>query len=185
MPPLSNKNAAELAAKYGCDGRTLRRWQAAGAPLDDLAGMLIWLDARAVLPEGTEKVLPALRKAAKTSPPPPPSKATPSSPDGEAPGTLRAARLEKVRLESDKLRFQNECARGEWHLAADVVRLVTEWSGYFRAELEALAHAHAPLWGGLQPPEIESAAVRWVEGVMTRLAEIADRRLSAMSRPTK
>jgi hypothetical protein len=90
-----------------------------------------------------------------------------------------------VNLEADKLRFQNECDRGEWHLATDVVRLVTEWSGYFRAELEALAHAHAPLWGGLQPPEIESAAVRWVEGVMTRLAEIADRRIAAMSRPTK
>ena len=98
---------------------------------------------------------------------------------------LAAARLAKVLLESDKLRFQNECARGEWHLAADVVTLVTEWSGYFRAELEALAHAHAPLWGGLTPPQIESAAVQWVEGVMTRLAEIADRRLSAMSRPTK
>jgi hypothetical protein len=188
MACLSNKTVAELAAKFGCDTRTLRRWQAAGAPLDDLPAMLVWLDGRCVLPSKTEALLPSLRRAAKTSPTPaPPSKAKAQSvaPSAEQPGSLREARLRKVNLEADKLRFQNECDRGEWHLATDVVRLVTEWSGYFRAELEALAHAHAPLWGGLQPPEIESAAVRWVEGVMTRLAEIADRRIAAMSRPTK
>ena len=187
MPPLSNKNAAELAAKFGCDTRTLRRWQAAGAPLTDLAGMLIWLDARAVLPEGTEKVLPALRKAArKGEASPAPSKATPSSPpDGEAPGTLRAARLEKVRLESAKLRFELEASRGEWCRNADVVSLVTFWAGTYRAELEALAHAHAPLWSGLTPPEIEAAAMKWVHGVMARLTEISDRRIAAMSKPSK
>jgi len=98
---------------------------------------------------------------------------------------LAAARLRKVSLEADRLKFELEASRGEWCRNADVVSLVTEWSGYFRAELEALAHAHAPLWGGLQPPEIESAAVRWVEGVMTRLAEISDKRIAAMSKPSK
>jgi hypothetical protein len=88
-----------------------------------------------------------------------------------------------VSLEADRLKFELEASRGEWCRNADVVSLVTEWSGYFRAELESLAHASAPLWGGLTPPQIEAAAVQWVEGVMTRLAEIADRRLAAMSKP--
>ena len=187
MPPLSNKAAASLAAKYGCDRRTLRRWQAAGAPLEDLAAMLQWLDGRCVLPSKTEALLPSLRRAAKTSTAPTPPSKAPSAdkPSAEQPGSLREARLRKVNLEADKLRFQNECDRGEWHLAADVVALVSEWSGYFRAELEALAHAHAPLWGGLTPPQIESAAVQWVHGVMARLTEISDRRIAAMSKPSK
>ncbi len=188
MACLSNKTVAELAAKFGCDRRTLRRWQAAGAPLEDLAAMLQWLDGRCVLPSKTEALLPSLRVAAKTSPAPaPPSKAKAQSvaPSAEQPGSLREARLRKVNLESAKLRFENECARGEWYLVADVVALVSEWSGYFRAELEGLAHAHAPTWSGLTPPEIEAAAMKWVHGVMARLTEISDRRLSAMSRPTK
>ena len=187
MPPLSNKNAAALAARFGCDGRTLRRWQAAGAPLDDLAGMLAWLDGRSVLPSKTEALLPGLRKAAKTSPPPaPPStKAQSLAPSAEQPGSLREARLRKVNLEADRLKFELEASRGEWCRNADVVSMVTFWAGTYRAELEALAHQHAPTWGGLTPPQIESAAVQWVHGVMARLTEISDRRIAAMSRPTK
>ncbi len=188
MPPLSNVTAAELAAKYGCDNRTLRRWQAAGAPLDNLPAMLQWLDGRCVLPSKTEALLPSLRVAAKTSPAPaPPSKAKAQSvaPSAEQPGSLREARLRKVNLEADRLKFELEASRGEWCRNADVVSLVTFWAGTYRAELEALAHSTAPLWGGLTPPQIEAAAVQWVHGVMARLTEISDKRIAAMSRPTK
>ncbi len=188
MACLSNKTVAELAAKFGCDTRTLRRWQAAGAPLDDLAAMLQWFDGRCVLPSKTEALLPALRRAAKTSPtPPPPSKpkAQSGAPSAEQPGSLREARLRKVNLEADRLKFELEASRGEWCRNADVVTMVGEWAGFYRAELEALAHAHAPLWSGLTPPEIESAAMKWVAGVLARLTEISDKRIAAMSKPSK
>lgn len=49
----------KLAAKYGCDPRTIRRWRKAGAPFQADAGMMNWLDGQRTIPAGTRALLEA------------------------------------------------------------------------------------------------------------------------------
>ncbi len=51
------KSDVKLAAKWGCDARTIRRWRVAGAPLTDAAAMRHWLACRKHLPAGTARLL--------------------------------------------------------------------------------------------------------------------------------
>src|SRR5579883_1744363 len=58
MPDL-----AAIATQYGCSTRTVSRWQAAGAPLDDPARMRVWLAGRKHLPPQPRLMLTTERKA--------------------------------------------------------------------------------------------------------------------------
>lgn len=51
------KSDSKLAAKWGANVRTIRRWRKAGAPLSNAKAMAQWLTSRRHLPPGTSAIL--------------------------------------------------------------------------------------------------------------------------------
>jgi hypothetical protein len=95
----------KMADRWACDGRTLRRWRKAGAPLTDQKAMRTWLATRKHIPAGTA----ALLEATRTS-----ERATSAAQDGkQAEGAANALR----RLEQAEARaytdFKQATASGD------------------------------------------------------------------------
>src|SRR5882724_8863405 len=87
-PKLTGPDDDRLAAKWGCDCRTIRRWRKAGAPFSNPKRLREWLSSRKHLPAGTAALLETTRAAEASA-----FKQEPPLPEGAA-GALQ--RLEQA-----------------------------------------------------------------------------------------
>lgn len=99
---------AAIAKEWGCDPRTVRNWEAEGAPLGDKAAMREWLEGRA---KGNDEL---------------------DAPD------LKAAKLAKLLAETKRILFKLQTEQGEFTPNEVVDTLAAKWFGQVRSEFMAL-----------------------------------------------
>lgn len=142
------KSEKEMAAEYGSDVRTVRRWKAAGAPLNSPEKMEVWIASRHRGPDPKEE-------------------GESDSPKGSGGimARIAQAKLDKVLLECQRLSFRNKVERKEYIATAEYRTAAIAAVAEFRAGLQAL-RGDAPSWAGLPPEDIdERARVRIDEAI--------------------
>lgn len=128
-----------LAKQFGCDEQTVRAWEKMGAPLDDADAMAEWLGARELRNDELE------------------------------PADLKAAKLAKIKAETERIKFKLKVDRGDFTANAEVVRMFTLLGSETRSELMLLI-SEAPTWAGLSAAELQDKAKAFVHAALDRLS---------------
>jgi hypothetical protein len=134
---------AEYAEFFGCNPRTIQRERKAGAPLDDLKAMSAWFASRHSAPEGAAKL-------------------------GGAAAALQLLRIEKLRLETQRLKILNALETGELVPIARVQGEITRLGVAYRSELEQFG-AEILRWEGTARAEMERKVQRKSSDLLARL----------------
>ena len=124
-----SKTDAEYAEQLGCNPRTIRRARIAGAPLDDPRALSAWFASKHSAPAGVSQL-------------------------GGAFADLQSLKVEKLRLETERLRILNAVEAGELIPIERVKREMTRLGRVYRSEFEQFA-AEIPGWEGLPRAEME------------------------------
>jgi hypothetical protein len=130
---MSGPSDAALGKQYGVDGRTIRTWRKEGAPLDDPVAMVDWMAAKRNEPPG------------KT-----------------ASAKMHEAKLEKLRLEIERLKRGNDEAAGELIAKTKAVSNMEMVVAAAKSLLNMLP-GECPSWAGLKPHEIQARAKEFVK----------------------
>jgi hypothetical protein len=120
-PTITKPTQADLAAKWGTSTRTMRRWVAAGAPVNDEQAMHVWIASRKHTPKGTADML--------TGQPATGDKATVQTTTATArdPKQGAAAALQRLEVEEKDAFDRLQLALGEGRNALEVKLLREHW----------------------------------------------------------
>ncbi len=128
---MSGPSDAVLGKQYGVDGRTIRTWRKEGAPLDDPAAMVDWMAAKRNEPPG------------KT-----------------ASAKMHEAKLEKLRLECERLKRGNDELAGDLLQKKQVIADARILAAAVESQINSLI-SECPAWAGLKPHELQARAKEW------------------------
>lgn len=95
---MRSEQDAQLAQRHGCDPRTIARWRADDAPLDDDKAMRTWLAGRKNLPAGTLALLMEQRRTERETR----EKAVSAAPPDATGAAAALARLERAEEEAHR-----------------------------------------------------------------------------------
>lgn len=183
---------AELAAKYAASTRTIARWRAEGAPLDEDKKMRAWLSGRKNLPPGTLAKLTSERRKeraaanAKIAAGPPLSegasaalkrleaaeaRAHMASVEAEAtadPVEMRLAETRWLRIAASLLRYdlaveQSRRDAGELVPKAEMARIVSGFVSFTRFGLHGTLEGLCPRLTGITEPRDVWAILKTAE----------------------
>lgn len=130
---------ASVAKRYGCSDETVRTWEKEGAPIDKPRLLSKWLSGRK------------------------------SGNDELEPSDLKAAKLSKIKAETESIKFRLKVAQGEYTPNDEVIRMASALASMIRAELLLLC-SEAPTWQGLDAAAMQDKAKQFVHAALARLS---------------
>lgn len=143
-PTKHGQLIAKVAAKYKCSIETVRGWEKEGAPIDKPRLLSKWLDGRK------------------------------SGNDELEPEDLKAAKLSKIKAETQRIKFRLKVEQGEYTPNDEVISAGAALGSLIRTELLLLC-SEAPTWQGLDAAIIQDKAKAFVSAALERLTGALDR----------